>query len=332
MTYAELKTKYNQVFDFIGKSRVRDALDTLRYLCNHGRNLDLRTRLDDHTQTYLNMLKYSFELSDDPQKELVYNRLIKAIIGLADDVKEDIIRSGNLLRYYQLKTIPEAQSEQAIVEIDRLMDRLTLLSESKEGNEESDALRKAFESPEYKEKINMLFQIIWHADKLKDTEITILKKLSQPGTIAWYDKCTLVSALTLSLMRHFDSNKIDMLFNFYENGEMQIWQRALVGLVLGLTFFDKRIQYYPEILSRLQALQGIRPADKSIEIIIIQFIKARETERITRKIQQDILPEMIRMKSKLEEKLDLENLLVIKQSRRKKPGMGNLFQGISRCI
>ena len=177
MTYAELKTKYNQVFDFIGKSRVKDALDTLRYLCNHGRNLDLRTRLDDHTETYLNMLKYSFELSDDPQKELVYNRLIKAIIGLADDVKEDIIRSGNLLRYYKLKTIPESQSEQAIVEINRLMDRLTLLRESKEGNEESEAVSKAFESAEYKEKINMLFQIIWHADKLKDTEIIATKKV-----------------------------------------------------------------------------------------------------------------------------------------------------------
>ena len=71
-----------------------------------------------------------------------------------------------------------------------------------------------------------------------------------------------------------------MLFNFYESGEMQTWQRALVGLVLGLTFYDRRIQFYPEILSRLQALQGMRPADKSIETIIIQFIKARETERM----------------------------------------------------
>ncbi len=143
MTYTELKTKYNQVFDFIGKRRIKDALDTLRYLCNHGRNLDLRTRLDDHTQTYLNMLKYSFELSDDPQKELVYNRLVKAIIGLADDVKEDIIRSGNLLSYYKLKKVPEAQSEEAFGEVNRLMDRLSLLSESKEGNEESEAVSQS---------------------------------------------------------------------------------------------------------------------------------------------------------------------------------------------
>jgi tetratricopeptide (TPR) repeat protein len=326
MTYTELKTKYNQVLDFIAKRRVKDALDTLRYLCNHGRNLDLRTRLEDHTQTYLNMLKYSFELSDDPQKELVYNRLIKAIIELGDDVKGDIIRSGNLLTYYKLKAIPEAQSEEAFSGVNMLMDKLSLLGESGEETNQNEAVRKVYESPEYKQEINMLFGIIWHADKLKDNEISLLKKISQPGNLAWYDKCTLVSALTLSLIRHFDSNKIDLLFNFYESGEMQVWQRALVGLVLGLTFFDRRIQYYPEILSRLQALQGMQPADKSMEIIIIQFIKARETERITRKIQQDILPEMIRMKSKLEEKLDLENLLSSSNPEEKNPEWETFFK------
>ena len=54
------------------------------------------------------MLKYAFELSDDPQKEKVYNRLVKAMISLADDVKEDIIRSNNLLNYYNLKIVPES--------------------------------------------------------------------------------------------------------------------------------------------------------------------------------------------------------------------------------
>ena len=326
MNYTELKTKYNQILDFIAKKRVKDALDTLRYLCNHGRNLDLRTRLEDHTETYLNMLKYSFELSDDPQKELVYNRLAKAIIGLADDVKGDIIRSGNLLSYYKQQTVPEAQSEEAFIGVTRLMDKLSLLRESREGIEQSEAVRKVYESEEYKLEIKMLFGILWHADRMKDTEITVLKKVSQTGTLAWYDKCTLVSALTLSLIRHFDSSKIDLLFSFYESGEMQVWQRALVGLVLGLTFYDSRIQYYPEILSRLQALQGMRPADKSIEIIIIQFIKARETERITRKIQQDILPEMIRMKSKLEEKLDLENLLSSSNPEEKNPEWETFFK------
>jgi tetratricopeptide (TPR) repeat protein len=322
MNYQELHAKYLQIFDFISKNRIKDALDALGILSNNCRNRDLRSQLDEHADTYLNMLKYAFELSEDPQKEKVYNRLIKAIIGLTDDVKEDIIRSNNLLNYYSLKIAPESLSDQVLSEIARLVDQLSL---QKESESETD-FQNIYATPDYKEKIRALFRIIWHADKLKDTEIQLLSRISKTDSIAWYDKCILVSALNLSLIRHFDSNKISLLFDFYESGEKQVWERALISLVLGLAFYDRRIAYYPEILQRLKAIQGMKQVNKSIEIIIQQYIKARETERITRKIQQEILPEMIRIKSKLEEKLDLENLLSSMNPEEKNPEWETFFK------
>jgi tetratricopeptide (TPR) repeat protein len=70
----------------------------------------------------------------------------------------------------------------------------------------------------------------------------------------------------------------------------------------------------------------VKHADKNIEIIIQQYIKARETEKITRKIQQEILPEMMKMKSKLEEKLDLENLLTSLDPEDKNPEWETFFK------
>ena len=63
-----------------------------------------------------------------------------------------------------------------------------------------------------------------------------------------------------------------------------------------------------------------------MENVIIQFIKARETEKITKKIQKEIIPEMIRIKSKLEEKLDLENLLSSSNPEDKNPEWENFFK------
>jgi tetratricopeptide (TPR) repeat protein len=323
MNYQELNTRYQQVFDYISKSRIKDALDSLGFLCNYSRNRDYRLQLDSHSETYLSMLKYAFELSDDPQKEKVYNRLVKAIISLADDVKEDIIRSNKMLSYYKLKLSPEAFSDSLISDIARMVEHIVLQHET---NTENNDLSALYRSQEYKDNLHNLFRIIWHADKLKDTEIELLAKISEKNTIAWYDKCVLVSAITLSLIRHFDSSKIDLLFKFYEAGETQVWQRALVGLVLGLAFFNRRISYYPEILQRLRALQGLNQVNKSIEIIVQQYIKARETEKITRKIQQEILPEMIRIKSKLEEKLDLENMLSSINPEDKNPEWESFFK------
>jgi tetratricopeptide (TPR) repeat protein len=326
MNYQELNTKYLQVFDFIAKSRIKDALDTLGVLCNQSRNRDFRSQLDNHADTYLNMLKYAFELSEDPQKEKVYNRLVKAIISLADDVKEDIIRSNSLLNYYNLRVIPESLSEQVVTDVSRMIDRLLLQKESRTKSQDDTEIKNIYASQEYKDNIRAIFRIIWHSDKMKDTEIELIGKISRSDAIAWYDKCIVVSSLTLSLIRHFDSSKINLLFSFYETGEKQVWQRALVGLVLGLAFYDSRIVYYPEILQRLKAIQGIKQADKSIEIIIQQFIKARETEKITRKIQQEIFPEMIRMKSRLEEKLDLENILSSMNPEDKNPEWETFFK------
>jgi tetratricopeptide (TPR) repeat protein len=309
MNYRELNSRYRQIFEFIAKNRIKDTFDTLAVLCNSSRNRDFRSQLEGHAETYLNMLKYAFELSDDPQKENVYNRLVKDIIELADDVREDIIRSNNLLHYYNQRIIPESLTDQLITEASKMIDRIMLQKESESKGTEVNEIESIYKTSDYKGTVKSIFQIIWHADKLRDIEINLIEKLIRKDTFAWYDKCIIVSALSLSLIRHFDSKKIDLLFNFYEAAEKQVWQRALVGLVLGLTYYDQRIIYYPEILQRLKAIQGMKKANNSIEIIIQQYIKARETEKIARKIQQEIIPEMIRIKSRLEEKLDLENLL-----------------------
>ncbi|HEX2395701.1 MAG TPA: tetratricopeptide repeat protein, partial [Bacteroidales bacterium] len=321
MTYKELNTRYQRVFEYISKSRIKDALDELGSLCNDCSNRDYSTQLDTHSETYLNMLKYAFELSDDPQKEKVYNRLVRDIISLADDVKEDIIRSNNLLNYYRMHVYPETQAEFIIMGIDKMIDRLVLQSQT--GEQISD---ETYSNREYRENIKTLFTIIWQADKLKHIEINILDRILETKALAWYDKCILVSAITLSLLRHFDSAKIDLLFRYYEGGEKQIWQRALVGIILGLTYYDQRISYYPEILQRLRANQGSKLVNKNMEIIVQQYAKARETEKITRKIQQEILPEMIRIKSKLEEKLDLENLLSTMNPEDKNPEWATFFK------
>ena len=112
MTYKDMQNKYRQVFEFLSKNRIKDALDTLLVLTGECRNRDYRSQVESHSETYLNILKYAFELGDDPQKEIVYNRLIKEIMELADDAREDIIRAHQLLNYYSLRIEPNALNEQ----------------------------------------------------------------------------------------------------------------------------------------------------------------------------------------------------------------------------
>ena len=153
-----------------------------------------------------------------------------------------------------------------------------------------------------------------------------MSKIRKTKSIPWHDKCILVSALTLSLIRHFDSKKIMLLIDFYEDGENQVWQRALVGWIIGLYAYDKRLKYYPEILDRLISMQGDQSLIDNVEMIVIQFIKAKETEKITKKIRDEILPEVLKIKSKLEEKLDLDHITSSKSFEEKNPEWEHFFK------
>lgn len=326
MKVDELNRVYNQITGSIAAKKLKDAFDSLALLANRCENRDLKNQLDNHLETYRNILKYSFELKDDPEKEQVYNRLLKALTELADDIKEDLIVSNNLLSYSSLKK--KIQQEAVLTEhaVNEYLRQLHAEKERAELLEESGSKSMTESLVTDRKTIADLFRLIWLTDKFQDTGIRLVSGISSSPSFPWYDKCVVVSALTLSLLRHFDSQKISLLFDFYEASESQVWQRALTGLLTGLLTYDQRINYYPEILQRLKARQGDRQIEKNTEMVMIQFIKAQETEKITKRIQEEILPEMMKMRSKLEDKLDLEGLASAENREEKNPEWETFFK------
>lgn len=319
MTLKELSQHYNRITELASQNRIKEALDRLEKLARECSNRDYLIQQEKHRETYGNMLKYSFELGDDPEKEKVFNRLMKSILELTDDVREDLILKYKLISFYTLK------SELEITRITSgdLAENLTFRKEieyilSSEGSPDK--------SQDYQNHLQSIFRTIWLTDKFRDAEIEMAAKICQSRVIPWHDKSLIVSSLTLSLIRHFDIQKVNLLFDFYEKGEVQVWQRALIGLFLALYFHDQRLTYYPAILNRLEAAREKKKLEKHIEAIVIQFLKARETEKVTKKIREEILPEMMKIKSALEEKLNLEDILSSKSIDEENPDWETVFE------
>src|SRR4030042_2676478 len=103
MDKQELAREHGKVVDFVISNRVKDAFDILTSLAGHCRDKDLQQQLYEHLEIYRNILRYSFELADDPEKQKVYSHLQKSILELADDIREDILYHHNLLSYYRQK-------------------------------------------------------------------------------------------------------------------------------------------------------------------------------------------------------------------------------------
>lgn len=328
MDYKQIQEKYHLFFKHIYTGKLKEAFDVMTEMTGHSRNNDLKIQLEKSFDTYRNILKYSFELGDDPEKEKVYQKLLKSLTELADDIREDIISNYKLLNYNQLKNKVQSTRHFTSSESDDMVEKLEFEREVQQilGVRNTEKMSANQTANDYTTSLGNIFDFIWLTDKFGEAEIRLLNKIRRTKSIPWHDKCILVSALTLSLIRHFDSNKIMLLIDFYEDGENQVWQRALIGWVIGLYAYDKRLKYYPGIFDRLTSMQGNQSLIEHIEMIVIQFIKTRETEKITKKIRDEIFPEVLKIKSKLEEKLDLDHITSMKSFEEKNPDWENFFK------
>ena len=328
MNYSLVLEKYHLFFKYIFLGQLKEAFDVLEGMAEDCRNKDLKIQLEKSYETYQNILKYSFELEDDPEKEKIYQKLLKSLTELADDIREDIISSFGLLNYHRQRSKIHSASHITKSESDEMVEKLEFEREVQQilGVKNAENLSVNQESDNYEASLGNIFEFVWLTDKFGEAEIGLMNKIRKTKSIPWHDKSILVSALTLSLIRHFDSNKIMLLIDFYEDGENQVWQRALVGWMIGIYAFDHRLKFYPEIIDRLKTMQGDQSLIEYLEMVVIQFIKAKETEKITKKIRDEILPEVLKIKSKLEEKLDLENVTSLTSFEEKNPEWENFFR------
>ncbi|MBE0652391.1 MAG: hypothetical protein IH594_01255, partial [Bacteroidales bacterium] len=324
MNYKELKEKYGHIKDFIRQKRITEAIRMLEKLAGICRNSDYRNRLGNSEETYRNILKYSFEKGDDPEKEKVYGRMVKALLELTDDIREEIIAQEGLLSYYRLMDEIKRESDFKVERLGLWVDKIIL---ERETGVSSSAKRDINDDPELiTEGPHDLFLNFWLNNRMGEKDILLANKISSSSSFPWYYKALLVSALTLSSMRKFDIEKVNILFDCYQHQEPMIWQRALVGLLLIFYLNDDRLHLYPEVLQRIKSIQDGRKWNKSIESIVIQFLRAKDTEKLTEKLKKEILPEIWKIKSTLEDKLNIEELLKDKSLEDKNPEWERVFE------
>jgi len=144
---------------------------------------------------------------------------------------------------------------------------------------------------------------------LKDSHIMLIRHVNQDNGVAWYEKCLVVSSLTISMFNYFDPQKLELLSEFILKHESQVYHRALTGFVLTLIRYNDRIRFYPGLVRLIDDLSGDEEICREVETIILQLLMAGETERITKEFEEEVLPDMQKMMPKLGDKLQLDNVV-----------------------
>ncbi len=327
MNYREIKEWNDRIDELLKQQRVVDAFDKISSIKLVKENTSYLARVEELRSTYSAMLGYTIRDVPDPQRGEVYNRLLVAIYELSDNIRVALFKKSGM-RLMSIKDDLEremrnenedmAESLMSLSfdhELDEML-RSTVLFDDETESETAVQHRKA---------ILRAFKLLWLSDKLAEDDATQVSRIFESQSIPWYEKAMMVSALTLGLLQCFDQRKFALLIDLYNTDDPRISQRALVGMIISLMLYNNRILLYPAIMERLLLFKDNERFAAEVESVVIQLIRSRDTEKITRKFRDEIVPDVIRFNEELSEKLNLDKLMSPDEFEDKNPDWEKYF-------
>ncbi len=320
--------QHKKICRLVSEKKIKQSLDILNDMMTLATSGDLRDEYENIVMTYRNMLSYTIEGIDDPERNRVYLRLIQSILVLSDKVRQDILSHYSGWNTYWIKQQTEKEQRltgRTIIEtVDDLMfkselDEWLRLSNEINPDPESDLFLK------HKHLIRSIFNHLWLTDYYGEAEKSLVDIVINSGKFRWYEMSIFVSAITLSSFRTWQTEKLLRLISIYRSGKEQVMERALSGLILNLHYYNERVSLFPEITTAVTRLAEDPGFRERCRIIVLQTIRSRETEKLSRKLQDEILPQVEKLRPRIEEKLDLDNILPGQGSEEKNPDWSEMF-------
>jgi tetratricopeptide (TPR) repeat protein len=329
MEVKKIIQQHKQVGNFVSERKIKQSLDILSDMITSTVAGELRDDYDNLVMTYRNMLTYTIEGISDPERNKIYLKLMQSILELSDKVRQDILSHNSGWNTYWLKQQTEKEQKLSGKTIVETVDDLIFKSELDEWLKISNEINPDPESElskKHKQLIKNIFNHLWLTDYYGDAEDSLIKIILNSGKFRWYESSLFTTAITLSSFRCWQGEKLIYLMDIYDSGQEQVRERALSGLILNLHYYNGRIMLYPEVSSRIARMAEDNGFREHCRIIVLQIIRSRETEKLSRKLNEEILPHVAKLRPRIEEKLDLDNILPGEKNEGKNPDWEAMFR------
>ena len=274
------------------EKRLKQAIELIAEEMEHLGNWELRTRFSEASQVYRYMLEYMGKGIADPDRATLHSEIIGKMFLLNDEIAAARLSEHSTSVYCQMrrkfkeeKRLGEYHSRLREFSVKRA---LMEMMPDKDGESSKELARR------HEALSNEFFMYIFSRGAWTNSERLEAGELLADLETDLNDKAMFVSAVTLSLMKIFDPQKAILLCEACSHEEEIVASRALVGLAI-VTYTDSyRIEYYPELGSRIELLGEIPGFTTRLLNIQMQLFRSRETQKIDRKMREEIIPAMLK--------------------------------------
>lgn len=310
MQEKEILIIYKHLLQLLKQRRLFDAFNQLTPLLHELQDWNSTNQKEELESIYKNMLQYAVQGVTDPQQQLIFNQLLEDFYDLVSAIKEALLTKVSLRIEYVQKRYAEVTPTNFTelvnsLELDASHDALgeLLTNELQDGG-----LQATQFATEHEQNLLAVFNYLWLSDKWTTNDKLQTERLLNSSEITTTDRSIIISAITLSLLRNFDATKLTLLLEYAQHPILEVRQRILVCLVLVITRYSERITLNETCMNQLTLLSDNKVFRQEMESAVMQLVRTSETESITKRIRDEIMPDVIKLTPMMKDKMDLESL------------------------
>ncbi len=306
------------VIGALSKERLKRAIDTLGEGIEELQDWELRTRYSELQTAYKYMLEYLRMGMPDPDRERLHGELIGKCYVINDQIAVARHTEHSVKVYCQMR-----RKYKGMAAIDGIYTRL------KENHANSEVAKSlpaqecrslnATLATEHEQLLPQLFGALWSSNCWSKGDAEKVAGIITSGDIGIFDRAVAVSAVMLSALKCFEPLKAITLCRIAASDESLLATRAIIGLAIVLFMYQERIKRYPEIIAALDTIRENAVIMRRVQTIQIQLLRCRETQKIDRKMREEIIPAMMKNPGLRGNKLSMDILKEIEDDEDKNP-------------
>lgn len=285
---------------FLNDRRMTAALDTLENAIISNPHLGSFTSdLERLRRNYTLMSDYALRGLPDPGRGEAYAEIAEGVRHLTDLMIRQIRTADSPTLYYNTLryelTEPKGHPAILLDEYRRISQRLSLAALAENPGEAMLELSRKAESLE-----KHFFNRLWTLAPVDGQIAALLREIMADPSLPRHFRLLTVSAVTLGLMEIYDEHRMEFLMETYASStDDDTALRALAGLLMAMWIYRDR-PFSRKLSLRFRSLVELPTWDADVKMINMQFIRSRDTERITRKFTDEVMPEMMKLRPELE--------------------------------
>ncbi len=323
MTDNKLQSQYNLVRRYLNEHRILAAITQLKNMAATIKApWEITRDIQSLEDSYGFLKQYALDGVEDPQRTLLLKDISVGVHRVASSLLRQSEIADSPRQYFSTIRYEQLQSDSDLIgqlarysELYAELDNLILLGGSKYIQPSEINTRRV----ELEGLATRIFNLVWTIYPIRAEQSAAIEKVIADDLLPHYFKELLLAAVALGAMEYYDERRMTLMARVYLNSEsnVKISTKAAVGLLLNM-WIHRSVDFGHKLRDTMSIVSEHSNWSEDLKMVFLELARTRDTERITRKLNDEVIPEMLKLRpdviKKIEDVGDVEDMMSLEEN------------------